>query len=144
MSDKVSLIKKISKQFAKFGIIGVIAFIIDYGTMLALTELLGIDYLISTTVGFIVALVFNYFASMRFVFARRDGMSRKKEFAIFAALSIIGLGFNDVLMFASVDLLMIDYRIAKIVVTFIVSIYNFVTRKAFLEEKNQPPLSALE
>lgn len=144
MAEKISLLNKISKQFAKFGIVGVIAFIIDYGTMLALTEVFGVDYLISTTTGFIVALVFNYFASMRFVFERRDGMSRKKEFGIFAVLSIIGLGFNDILMFASVDLLGMDYRIAKVIVTAAVSVYNFITRKVFLEEKHQPPLSTLE
>lgn len=144
MAEKISIFKKISKQFAKFGIVGIIAFIIDYGTMLLLTEVFGIDYLISTTAGFIVALVFNYFASMRFVFARREGMSRKKEFAIFAILSIIGLVLNDILMFVAVDLISIDYRISKIVVTAIVSVYNFVTRKVFLEEKDEPPLSALE
>lgn len=141
MSEKASLIKKISKQFAKFGIVGVIAFFIDYGTMLLLTELFGVDYLISTTAGFILALIFNYFASMRFVFERREGMSRKREFIV---LSVIGLGVNDVLMFATVDLLGIDYRISKIAVTAIVSVYNFITRKVFLEEKNQPPLSTLE
>lgn len=144
MSEKASLIKKISKQFAKFGIVGVIAFFIDYGTMLLLTELFGVDYLISTTAGFILALIFNYFASMRFVFERREGMSRKREFIIFTVLSVIGLGVNDVLMFATVDLLGIDYRISKIAVTAIVSVYNFITRKVFLEEKNQPPLSTLE
>lgn len=144
VAEKISLLKKISKQFAKFGIVGVLAFFIDYGTMLALTEAFGVDYLVSTTAGFVVALVFNYFASMRFVFERRDGMSRKKEFAIFAVLSVIGLGFNDLLMFASVDLAGIDYRIAKIAVTAAVSVYNFVTRKMFLEEKHQPPLSTLE
>lgn len=142
--ERSTLLRKISKQFAKFGIVGVIAFAIDYGTMLLLTEAFGIDYLISTTAGFIVSLIFNYFASMRFVFERREGMSRHKEFIIFAVLSIIGLGLNDLLMFVSVDLLAIDYKIAKIVVTAIVSIYNFVTRKVFLEEKHQPPLSTLE
>lgn len=144
MAEKMPLIKKIAQQFAKFGIVGVIAFLIDYGTMLALTEIFGIDYLISTTAGFIVALIFNYFASMRFVFKRREGMSRKKEFAIFVVLSVIGLWLNDVLMFASVDALGTDYRIAKIAVTAIISIYNFITRKLFLEEKHQAPLSTLE
>lgn len=144
MSEKASLLRRISKQFAKFGIVGIIAFIIDYGTMLALTEIFGIDYLISTTAGFIVALVFNYFASMRFVFERREGMSRKREFAIFAVLSVIGLGVNDALMFVTVDLLLVDYRIAKMLVTAAVSVYNFVTRKIFLEEKHQAPLSTLE
>ena len=143
-NEPQSVIKKISAQFAKFGIVGVIAFVIDYGVMVLLTEVFGVDYLISTTAGFVVALIFNYFASMRFVFERREGMSRKKEFLIFVVLSIIGLGLNDLLMWLTVDFASIDYRISKIAVTAAVSVYNFVTRKIFLEEKHQAPLSDLE
>lgn len=50
-------------------------------------------------------------------------------------LSVIGLVINDVFMWLMVDFLFIDYRISKIVVTFIVAVWNFVTRKIFLEAK---------
>ena len=49
----------------KFGIVGVIAFLIDYGLMVALTEFFGVPYLISNTISFTVSVVFNYVASMR-------------------------------------------------------------------------------
>lgn len=127
--------KKLLAQFMKFGIVGVIAFVIDYGFMVLLTEVFGIPYLISTTVSFIISVVFNYFASMRFVFKRKDDMSRRREFIIFVVLSVIGLVINDVFMWLMVDFLFIDYRISKIVVTFIVAVWNFVTRKIFLEAK---------
>lgn len=127
--------KKLIAQFMKFGIVGVIAFVIDYGFMVLLTEVFGVPYLISTTVSFIISVIFNYFASMRFVFKRKDEMSRRREFIIFVVLSVIGLVINDVFMWLMVDFLFIDYRISKIVVTFIVAVWNFVTRKIFLEAK---------
>ena len=127
--------KKLLAQFMKFGIVGVIAFVIDYGFMVLLTEDFSVPYLISTTVSFIISVVFNYFASMRFVFKRKDDMSRRREFIILVFLSVIGLVINDVFMWLMVDFLFIDYRISKIVVTFIVAVWNFVTRKIFLEAK---------
>lgn len=125
--------KKLIVQFMKFGIVGVLAFIIDYGLMILLTEAFGVPYLASTTISFIVSVIFNYVASMRYVFKRKDDMSRRREFIIFVALSVIGLVINDVFMWLMTDQLFIDYRFSKIVVTFIVAVWNFVTRKIFLE-----------
>ena len=120
--------KKLIAQFMKFGIVGVIAFV-----MIFLTEVFGVPYLISTTISFVVSVIFNYFASMRFVFKRKDDMSRRREFIIFIVLSVCGLGINDLLMWLMVDSLYIDYRLSKIVVTVVVAVWNFVTRKIFLE-----------
>ncbi len=127
-------VKKLIAQFMKFGIVGVIAFLIDYGLMVALTEFFGVPYLISNTISFTVSVVFNYVASMRYVFERRDDMSRRREFIIFVVLSIIGLILNDLFMWLFVSVWFIDYRIAKIIVTVLVAIWNFVTRKIFLEK----------
>ena len=125
--------EKLLKQFAKFGVVGFIAFFIDYGTMIFLTEVFGVPYLASTTIGFIVSVIFNYVASMRFVFTHKEEMSRRREFIIFVVLSVIGLGLNDLLMFVGVDLVHVDYRITKIFATAVVMVYNFVTRKIFLD-----------
>jgi putative flippase GtrA len=125
--------KKLFAQFMKFGVVGVIAFFIDYGTMICLTEIFNVPYLISTTVSFIVSVVFNYIASMRYVFSHREGMSRRREFIIFVVLSALGLVINDAGMWFGVEILAIDYRITKIVATAVVMVWNFVTRKVFLD-----------
>ena len=117
----------------KFGIVGVIAFLIDYGLMILLTEVFHVDYLVSATISFTVAVVFNYLASMRYVFSHKEGLSRRREFVIFVTLSVIGLLLNDLFMWVGVGLLAIDYRITKIAVTALVMIYNFATRKVFLD-----------
>ncbi len=125
--------RKLIEQIMKFGVVGVIAFVIDFGVMVFLTEVFGIDPVISATVSFIISVIFNYAASMRYVFSHREGMSRTREFIIFVVLSAIGLGINDLLIWAGTDLASFDYRLVKIFATAVVMIWNFVTRKIFLE-----------
>ena len=57
-----------------------------------------------------------------------------KEFIVFIVLSVIGLGLNSLIMYVSVDLLHIHEMISKIIATAIVMVYNFITRKIFIEK----------
>ena len=123
-------------QVARFGAVGLIAFAIDYGLMVLLTQAFGVYYLVSATISFTVSVVFNYFASMRYVFTHKEGMTRRREFAIFVILSVIGLGLNNALMWIGTSLIGITYLITKLVATFLVTIFNFITRKRFLDAGN--------
>ena len=125
---------KLVAQIMKFGVVGVIAFFIDFGVMVFLTEVFGMNPVASATISFTVSVVFNYLASMRYVFQHREGMSRTREFVIFIVLSVIGLAINDALMWAGTELAAFDYRLVKIIATAVVMVWNFVTRKIFLEE----------
>ena len=125
--------KRLIEQLMKFGIVGIVAFVIDYGLMIVLAEIFGVNYLLSATISFIISVIFNYSASMRYVFTHKEGMSKRREFIIFVMLSVIGLGINDLLMWLGTGLLAIDYRLTKIVATVVVSGWNFITRKKFLD-----------
>lgn len=125
---------KLVAQIMKFGVVGVIAFFIDFGVMVFLTEVFGMNPVASATISFTISVVFNYLASMRYVFQHREGMSRTREFVIFVVLSVIGLAINDALMWAGTELASFDYRLVKIVATAVVMVWNFVTRKIFLED----------
>ena len=87
LAPKALFVKKLIAQFMKFGIVGVIAFLIDYGLMVALTEFFGVlSYL--NTISFTVSVVFvPRRIDARYVFERRDDMSRRREFIIFVVLS---------------------------------------------------------
>lgn len=125
--------KKLIAQFMKFGVVGVIAFCIDYGLLALLTEVFGVNYLLSATVSFTVSVIFNYLASMRYVFTHKEDMSRRREFVIFVVLSVVGLVINNACMWAGVELLSVHYLITKIFATAVVMVWNFVTRKIFLD-----------
>ena len=123
---------KLLMQILKFGIVGGTAFIVDYGIFTILSQFLNIHYLIASIISFSISVIYNYILSIKWVF----DVSKKqttKEFAIFVILSVIGLGLNSLIMYISVDLLNIHEMISKILATAIVMVYNFITRKIFIE-----------
>lgn len=124
----------------KFGVVGGIAFAVDYGIMVFLTEVFGVQYLYSSCISFCVSVIVNYLLSMKYVFDGRDDIKKQTEFIAFIILSVIGLGINQVVMYLVADIWLknkIDraYLIAKFIATFVVMIWNFVSRKIFLEKK---------
>ena len=127
---------RLAAQVAKFGVVGVIAFVIDYGVLMLLSQVIGIDPVIAAGISFVVSTVFNYFASMRFVFSHREGMSRRREFVTFVVLSVIGLGLNEVIMAIGTSMLGIGamaVTVTKVVATAIVMVWNFCSRKRWLD-----------
>lgn len=126
--------KKLIQQLIKFGFVGGTAFVIDYGVMILLTEVFGINYLISSGISFTISVIYNYVLSIKWVFDVGEDRNKTKEFVVFIVLSIIGLGLNQILMWLTVEKMGIFYMLAKIIATAIVMVYNFITRKIFLEK----------
>nr|MBQ8253427.1 GtrA family protein [Lachnospiraceae bacterium] len=148
--------KKLIEQIMKFGVVGVVCFLIDFAITMIVSALLrnyagmetGTAALIAAFFGFTISVIINYILSMKFVFERKEDMDRKKEFIIFTILSLIGLGIHEVIILVCIDLIygnwtwlnqLLSPTLAtaggKIFATGIVMIYNFITRKIFLEKK---------
>ncbi len=130
--------KKLMGQILKFGVVGFVCFFIDYGIMVALTELCGIDSTISSGISFSVSVIVNYILSITVVFDADKEANKGVQFVIFLVLSIIGLGINTLIMWAGTAVLdqymERSYMLVKIVATAVVMVYNFITRKIFIEK----------
>ena len=126
--------KKLIIQLIKFGIVGVIATLIDLGVLMVLKEILDVDVLAASAVAFSVSVIANYILSMLFVF-ESSGNSKVKEFLVFVVLSIGGLLLNQFIMWIGTEIMTAYYLWAKAFALVFVPIYNFITRKIFLEKK---------
>ncbi|BDR53604.1 sugar translocase [Bombiscardovia nodaiensis] len=136
--------RKLIQQLAKFGVVGVIAFIIDIGVMNLIIHF-HVSNIIASTVSFLVSLAFNYLASMKYVFTHRDDMARWMEVVVFFVSSAIGLGINEVVIWLGTSMLpanaistmhakyVLYSNGAKIAATVIVAIWNFIIRKWLLD-----------
>ncbi len=122
-------------QIVKFGFVGGAAFVIDYGLLIAFTEWAGIHYFISAFLSFSISVIFNYIASIIWVFNVDQSKSKQKTFIIFIVLSILGLLLNQLIMWLGVEVIHMYYLYVKIIATALVMVFNFITRKIFLEEK---------
>lgn len=129
------MMKKLISQIFKFGIVGGLAFVIDFTVLFVLTEYFHIYYLYSAAISFIVSLIFNYILSIKWVFDVEKKQTVKEAIS-FVILSTIGLGINQLMMYVSVEILSIYYIEAKIISTTLVMIYNFVTRKLLIEKQH--------
>ena len=127
-------LKQLIIQLVKFGFVGVIAAAIDVGVLVLFTEAFGADVLISSGISFCVSVIANYILSMKFVF-KSKGQSKLKEFTVFVLLSVGGLCINQFIMWLGTEKFSFYYLAVKFAAMVIVPIYNFITRKVFLEKK---------
>ena len=134
----VERMKKLFEQIFKFVIVGGLSFVLDFIIYYVLTKLFGVYYITAGFFSFTISLIFNYLMSMKFVFKSKDNLKKHHEFAIFATLSVMGLGLNLLCLFIMVDYMGINDLIAKVLTAGIVMVFNFVTRKIFLEQKETP------
>lgn len=140
--------KNLINQILKFGVVGGFCFLIDFGLTTGLANYAGVHYLISKFLGFVVSAVVNYILSIKFVFTKKKEMDKKKEFIVFLILSAFGLLLNEVIMYICIDGVyanvgdlraMISEKlmvsISSVIATGVVMVYNFISRKLFLERK---------
>lgn len=125
--------EKLLIQIFKFGIVGGIAFIIDYLSLITCKEVFHLNTLLSAAIAFTISVIYNYIASVKWVFDVNKEKNEKTNFIIFIVLSIVGLIITEIIMWLGSDVMGISYLIVKIVATAIVMVFNFITRKMFLE-----------
>lgn len=126
--------EKLLLQIFKFVIVGGLAFVIDYVTLIICKEIFHLNTLLSAAIAFTVSVVVNYILSVKWVFDVNKNNSEKRNFIIFIIFSVIGLGLTELIMWLGTDVMGISYLIIKIIATIIVMVFNFITRKLFLEK----------
>lgn len=126
--------KELLIQICKFLIVGGIATIIDWIVYYALYHYGHLSPLIANILSFSFSVIYNYYASIKWVYIVDKTKNKKKMFIVFMILSIIGLLITELLLWIFIDYLKIHSMLSKIIASMIVMIFNFTTRKLFLEK----------
>ncbi len=121
-----------SVQLIRSLAVSVIALAVDFGLLLYLKEIVGLNYLVAATISYCAGLVVNYRLSVTWVFANRKLHNKHAEFTIFTVISLIGLVLNGLILTVFVQQAHVDYRVAKLIATVVVFFWNFFARKKIL------------
>ena len=121
------------KKIIRFIVVGGIATIIDFVCLYIFKEFLNFNVILANTLSFTISVIYNYIASIKYVFDVDKNKNRKIQFIVFIVFSILGLILNNLILYLLTNKLNIYYLISKIIATLFVMIFNFVTRKKFLE-----------
>ena len=120
-------------QIIKFGIVGGIATIIDWFVYFLLNKILLINPFLSNLLSFLVSVIYNYIASVKWVFHVNKEKNQKRLCFEFLLFSVIGLFLTEILLWVFMYCFHMDSMVSKIGATIIVMVFNFITRKIFLE-----------
>ncbi len=126
--------EKLFVQIFKFVIVGGIATIIDWFVYYILYNMFNLNPLIANIFSFIVSVIYNYIASVKWVFDVNTNKTKKRMFIEFMIFAVLGLILTEILLWLFISVFNIDKMISKIIATAIVMVFNFITRKIFLEK----------
>ena len=119
-------------EFLRYGIASAAALAVDFGLLVLLTSVFGVDYLVSAAVGFSVGVVVIYVLSITWAFRGQANDSRGPEFAVFVTIGIAGLGINELIMWQVTETAGLPYQLSKLVSAACVFLFNFTFRKLLL------------
>lgn len=130
------------QQLAKFTIVGVINTAINWTIFAIALHFLPISdevvkSVVASAIAFVLATIFNFWASITWVFDTTNKKSRKRLFVEFAVMTGIAFLIFDEAMLAWLVSSNWHPMIAKVATTACGMVFNFITRKIFLEDHSE-------
>jgi len=126
-------------EFLRYVLVGGIAFVADFGTLVLSQELylkhFDFGVYLATVLGFVVGLVVNYVLSLLFVFTQAKDVGKGRSvgaFLVFAVIGLLGLLWTEIGMWLGIEILGLHYMIVKVVVTGLVLMWNYLGRKILI------------
>jgi glycosyltransferase involved in cell wall biosynthesis/putative flippase GtrA len=119
----------------RYFICGITAAAVNIYSLYILTNKVGIWYLYSSILSFVIALVISFTLQKFVVFRNMETFKIHQEFMRFSVASVLGVITNTVLVFLCVEIFGIWYIAAQIIAGFFVMIQNFILYKFFIFKK---------
>jgi glycosyltransferase involved in cell wall biosynthesis/putative flippase GtrA len=124
MSPRRAWLKRF-RTLVRYSIVGASGGAIHFSLLWSLVELVNVPVLIATTIGFVAAVVNNFFWNRLWTFESTERNVRL-QFTRFAFVSICGLTWNTLGMAALVSWLRLPYLLGQAVTTAFVWWWNFL------------------
>lgn len=117
-------------KFARYIVVGLVAFAIDYGVLVLLAE--RIHLVLANSIAFLVANAANFLMAHGWVFGRSLDRRAAPQYAGVVVVSLVGLALNDALVWTAVEVAGLALLPAKAIATGVTLFWNFAARTAWI------------
>jgi putative flippase GtrA len=117
------------KRIARYFAVGGAAACVDIGLFMLFAQRLGFPYLRVAAGSFVAATLVNYVLSVRFVFVSGARFAKRWELALVFVVSAVGLGVNQLILAACVEVAHFSLLLAKVTATGVVFFWNYLARR---------------
>ena len=131
-------------ELLRFAVAGAAGFLVELATLILLREGLGLDTLIATPIAFVLSVIVIYLLCVLWVFhgARRQSQKARMGFFLTSAVGLVlneGLMLlfrvlwgEDAVLFTVFSFAVSLYVLNKVLATFLVMVWNYVTKRRIL------------
>ncbi len=113
-------------QIVRFCVAGAAGVIAYYAALYGLTEYLGVWYVISAVIGFILNTGLNFTLQKFWTFENKEIHMVGRQLALYVVMTVCFLIGNTVCLYLMVEYLHIWYIAAQVILTAIISALSFV------------------
>lgn len=131
--------KSVAVQLAVFGMVGILTLLVDVAVSYILYNFFNMPAFFASGLGFLSGFCVNFPMNRRQVFqhSKDDRFSLRVQIILYTVLSIFNLFATSAVVDSLVRLSVVEIQWAKIVVTAIFAIWNFIIFKLYIFSKKQ-------
>ncbi len=127
------------REVLMYLVFGVLTTLVNYISYLILAKSLNINYMVSTVISQIIAMIFAYITNKLYVFEAKNETKKEllKEMISFFGLRIVSLFLDMGFMYLFVDKLHLNDAIMKLVSNVLIVVLNYIFSKLFIFRKSK-------
>lgn len=122
-------------EIFKYIVGGLSTTVICWTTVFGLVEIFEIHYLLSVNIATVFVYLYSYMINKVFVFGDRGGQHVVKG-SKFILLQVTLLALTNLLMFMSVSIYDIDYRVGVVVTSILNAVISYISMKSAIFQKS--------
>jgi putative flippase GtrA len=127
----------IARKFLRFAGVGVFGTIAHYAVLIAIVELIAVDVIIGSSMGFIVGAAVNYVLNYHYTF--QSTKDHRETLPKFYFIAVLGFMINGTIVYLLAHVANVNYLIAQVVATALVLVWGFTANYlwTFVEKPSQ-------
>lgn len=117
-------------RILKFGTVGLISFVIDFGLTYIFKEKLKFNKFLANTIGFLISAIFNFTLNRMWTFESHAG-DIELQFIKFISIASFALILNSIIIYLLNVKIRFNFYLSKLVAVFVVMFYNYSMNALF-------------